>query len=133
MNRKQSLSRDILPVVGLELVFSVLIQLGFLLAQKWNIPVLLGGIVGTVVATGYYLSIVLAAVLASKKAQNQDAKGGKDLLKAMYPLRMLVTFGVLLLCCISKQFNVLALLLPMLTIQPAMMIASLIQRKGKKS
>lgn len=125
--------RQLLPVAALMLAFALLVQLGFLLAGKWALPVLLGGLAGTAIALGYYCSLVLAANAAAKKAQAQDVKGGQALLRTVYPLRLLLTFGALLLCCISKQFNILALLLPMVLIQPAMMLAQLIQRKEAKA
>lgn len=127
---KNANAREILPVVGCQIVFGGLVQLGFLLAGKWNMAVLLGGIIGCAVALGYYLSIVLVASAAAKKAQAQDVQGAEALVKLAYPLRLLLTFGVLLVCCISKRFNVLALLLPMLLIQPAMLIADRLSRKG---
>lgn len=127
---KNATVREILPVIGCQLVFGILIQLGFLLAGKWNIAVLLGGILGCVIALGYYLSIVLVASAAAKKAQAQDVQGAQALVKLSYPLRLLLTFGALLVCCISKQFNILALLLPMLLIQPSILIADRFARKG---
>lgn len=129
---KIATAREILPVIGCEAVFCALIQLGFLLAGKWNMAVLLGGIIGSVVAVGYYLSIVLVVSAAAKKATAGDPQGGQALMKLSYPLRLLLTFGVLIVCCLVKVFNVLALLLPMLLVQPSIFIADLLTRKGAK-
>jgi len=127
---KNATVREILPVIGCQVVFGALIQLGFALAGKWNMAVLLGGIIGCAVAVGYYLSIMLVTSAAAKKAQAQDVQGAQALMKGAYPLRLLLTFGVLLVCCISKLFNVLALLLPMLLVQPSILIADRLFGKG---
>ena len=129
MRKKHSLTRNILPVVITELLFVTLIQLGFVAAKRWDTSVLLGSLAGFVIAMGYYLSIVLVTLAAEKKAQNQDVHGGQALVRVMYPLRMLLTFGALLACCISKVFNILALALPMLTILPAILLPTLFHRR----
>ena len=129
---KNATAREILPVIGCEALFCALLQLGFVLAGKWNMAVLLGGVIGGAVAIGYYLSIVLVANAATKKAAAGDTQGAQALMKASYPLRLLLTFGTLIVCCLVKVFHVLALLLPMLLIQPSIVIADKLARKGAK-
>ena len=133
MEKKNKYIREALPVIFVELLFGALTQLGAVALDKWSAQVLIGGIVGNLVASGYYLSLVVTAWIAAERAKKQDVRGGQNLLRIAYPLRMLLVFGVLLLCCITKKMNVLTLLLPMVTIQPAVFLAGVFQKKETKS
>lgn len=132
MKQKNKYIREVLPIILLELLFGVLTQVGAVALGQWSAPVLLGGIVGNLVAIIYYLSLAVTAWVAAERAKKQDVQGGQKMLKTTYPLRMLLTFGILLLCCVSKKMNVLTLLLPMVTIQPAIFLASFFQKKEAK-
>ncbi len=132
MKQNHKYIREVLPIILLELGFGALTQVGALALGQWSVPVLLGGIVGNLVAVGYYLSLMVAAWIATERAKKQDVQGGQNLLRTTYPLRMVLTFGVLLVCCISKKMNVLTLVLPMVTIQPAIFLANFFQKKEAK-
>ena len=119
-------------IVAIGLAICVAVMLGiFAILNQFDTGVLLGGIVGGVVAIGYYLSIVVCVSIAAKKAQAQDIKGGQALMQMSYILRILVVFGVLLLCAISGVFNILSLVLPMLFVRPVLAVTNIILRKGE--
>lgn len=101
----------------------------FALLHKFDLSVALGGLVGIVLALGNFFASAMIASLAADKAEQQDVDGGKKLLKASYPLRILVLGGLLVLCAISKWFNLLALVLPLAYMPVILLILAAIQKK----
>ena len=55
------------------------------LLHKLALPVILGGIVGAVLAIGNFFFMAVIATLAADKAQAQDVEGGQKLMKSSYP------------------------------------------------
>lgn len=104
----------------------------FALLDKYDVSVLLGGIVGGVLGTAYYVSMVICASIAAKKALAQDVKGGQALMQMSYILRMVGLFGALALCAMTKRFNLLALALPIVFVRPIIGAVDHISRKGGK-
>lgn len=102
----------------------------FALLDKYDISVLLGGIAGGILGIAYFLSMVICANIATKKALEQDVKGGQTLMQMSYTLRMVGLFVALVLCALTKQFNLLALALPIVFVRPIIGVADLIRRKG---
>ena len=100
----------------------------YALLQRFNISVLLSGIVGTVLATGNYFFMAVVATLAADRAEKQDVTGGKRMMQASYPLRLIVLAGILLLCGFSGFFDPLALALPLAFVRPALIITAFIRR-----
>ena len=111
--------------VCLGLMFGV-----FALLHKLAFPVLLGGLVGAVLAVANFFFMALAATLAADRAQAQDVAGGKKLMKASYPIRILVLAVLLIACAASGYFDVLALLLPLLFVRPIIMVGEFFTKKG---
>ncbi len=112
-------------VVGTGIMIGVFALLG-----KFDISVLLGGLVSLVVATGNFFFMAMVAVLAGDRAANQDVEGGKKLLKLSQLLRYLAMAGILVLCAITKVFNVIALVIPLVFVQPTLLIAEFFRKKG---
>lgn len=102
----------------------------FALLHKLNLSVILGGFVGTVLAVANFFFMALAATLAADRAQAQDVVGGQKLMKASYPIRILVLAVLLIACAASGYFNVLALLLPLLFVRPIIMVWEFFAKKG---
>lgn len=102
----------------------------FALLDKYDTSVLLGGIVGGILGIVYFLSMVICANIATKKALAQDVKGGQTFMQMSYTLRMVGLFGALALCAITKQFNLFALVLPIVFVRPIIGVADFIRRKG---
>lgn len=117
--------------LGQALCVAVMVGI-FALLGKYDISVLLGGIVGGILGIAYFMSMVICANIATKKALEQDIKGGQALMQMSYTLRMVGLFGALALCALTKQFNLLALALPIVFVRPIMDVADLIRRKGGK-
>ena len=95
----------------------------YALIGKLSLSVVLGGLVGLVLATANFFFMAVVATLAADKAQAQDVEGGKKLMKSSYPIRILVLAGLLILCAKSGFFDVVALVLPLLFVRPILTIA----------
>ena len=102
----------------------------YALIGKFALSVLLGGLVGLLVATGNFFGLAVVATLAADKAEAGDPASGQKLMKSSYPIRLLVMAGILILCAKSGFFNVIALVVPLLFVRPILTIAEFFRKKG---
>ena len=102
----------------------------FALLGYYDLSVLLGGIIGSLVATGNFLAMAMVATVASDKAEQQDVEGGKKLLKASYPLRLIVLALILVAFAKSGLCNIIALALPLAFLRPVLMVTEFFRKKG---
>ena len=102
----------------------------FALLGHFDMSVLLGGIVGSAVAVANFLILAIVATLAADKAEQQDVEGGQKLIKASYPVRLLVLAVILIACAKSGVFNVIALVLPLVFVRPVLTLAEFFRKKG---
>lgn len=121
-SRKIVLKQTALIATG-EVVCVALMCGVYALIGKLSLSVVLGGLVGLVLATANFFFMAVVATLAADKAQAQDVEGGKKLMKSSYPIRILVLAGLLILCAKSGFFDVVALVLPLLFVRPILTIA----------
>ena len=112
-------------------VVCVALMLGvYALLHKLNLSVILGGLVGTVLAVGNFFFMAVSAALAADKAQAQDVEGGQKLMRTSMLLRHLLLFVVLIAAAVSKYFDLIALLLPLLFVRPVLTLAEFFKKKG---
>ncbi len=102
----------------------------YYLLDKFSLSVLLGGLVGLLVATGNFFALAVAATLAADRAEAQDVEGGQKLMRSSYPLRLLAMAVILFLCAKSGVFDVIALVLPLLFVRPILTISEFFRKKG---
>ena len=102
----------------------------YALIGKFTTAVLLGGLVGAVLAIGNFFALAVMATLAADRAEAQDVEGGKKLMQSSYPIRLLVLAGALVLCAMSGYFDVLALALPLVFVRPVRRVAEFFRKKG---
>lgn len=118
-------------MIALGIVICVAAMVGvYALIGKFDLSVLLGAVVGGALALGYYLSMVICADIAAKKALEQDVKGGQALMQVSHIVRMILLFGVWVLCALTKYFDLIALVLPVVFVRPIMGVTDYISRKG---
>ena len=118
-------------MIALGIVICVAAMVGvYALIGKFDLSVLLGAVVGGALALGYYLSMVICADIAAKKALEQDVKGGQALMQVAHIVRMILLFGVWVLCALTKYFDLIALVLPVVFVRPIMGVTDHISRKG---
>ena len=113
-------------IIGIAVVVAVFAMLG-----RFDYTVILGALAGGLVATINFLFMAIGLSLAADKAQAQDAKGGKATVKSSYIVRTLVMFVVLFACAKSGYFNVIALVVPLLFVRPALAVAEFFRKKGE--
>ena len=97
---------------------------------KLNPAVLLGGLVGMLVAAGNFFALAVVATLAADKAEAGDPVSGQKLMRSSYPIRLLVMAGVLFLCAKSGICDVIAMVLPLLFVRPILTIVEFFKKKG---
>ena len=121
-----------LGIVGLCHVLGVAALIGiFALLGHFDYTVALGGLVGGLVSFLNFFFMVIGLSAAADRAQNQDANGGKGLVKGSYFIRIAVMFLVLFACAKSGHCNVIALVVPLLFVRPALMVAEFFGKKGE--
>ena len=102
----------------------------YALVGKFDLSVVLGGLVGFLVAAGNFFSLAVVATIAADKAEAGDPASGQKLMKSSYPIRLLAMAGVLILCAKSGVCDVIALVLPLLFVRPILTIAEFFRKKG---
>ena len=103
----------------------------FALAGYYSGQVLLGAIIGWILAVGNFFLMAVAAETASDKAMNDDAKGGKALVKASQRMRLIVLFGLILLLAKTGVCNPIALVVPVLAATPILMVIEFFRKAGE--
>jgi hypothetical protein len=128
-SRKQVLKETAVIGIGLlvctGLMFAVYALLGY-----FDLNVLLGGLVGSLLAASNFFFMAIVATIAADMAQRQDVPGGQKLMRASYPVRILVLGVLLFVCAKSGLFNILALALPLLFVRPIIMVTEFFRKKG---
>ena len=122
---KQTAQIAIGQAVCLALMYGV-----YALLHRFGLPVLLGGLIGAVLAVANFFFMAVVATVAADKAQAQDVAGGQKLMKGAYPIRLLVLAAVLVLCAASGYFDILALVLPLLFVRPIILVWEFVGKKG---
>ena len=92
--------------------------------------VLLGGIVGLVLATLNFFFMAVGTSLAADKAETQDVKGGQTVLQISMLIRYALLFVVLFAFLKSGLCNLLALLLPLVFVRPVLTLGEFFRKKG---
>ncbi len=129
MDSKKFVLRETVTLAIGEAICTAIMVGFFALLNKFDLSVLLGGLVGWAVTVGNFFFLAITASLASERAMNQDVEGGKKMVKASQTYRFLGVGAILVLCAASKLFNVLALVLPLLFQRPVLLIAEFFRKK----
>ena len=117
-------------IVAIGQLIGVGIMLGiFALLGKFDLSVLLGGVIGGLVALANFFVMVLSVNIAADKAVDQDVKGGQATVRSSYLLRTAITFVLLFAFAKSGICNVIALVIPLLFTRPTLTVAEFFTRK----
>lgn len=126
-SRKIALRETAIVAVGVTLCAGLMVGV-FALLGKYDTGVLLGALVGSLLAVGNFFAMAVIATLAADRAEAQDVEGGKKMLQASYPLRLLGLMAALILCAKSGYFNVVALALPLAFVRPTITLAEFFRK-----
>ena len=128
-SRKIVLKETALVAAGVAIGTACMVGV-YALIGRYDLSVLLGGLVGAVLAIGNFFFMAVIATLAADRAEKQDVQAGQKLISTSYPLRLLVLGVILFACGKSGLFNILSLVIPLLFIRPSITIAEFIRKKG---
>ena len=126
-SRKIALRETAIVAAGVSIGAAIMVGV-FALLGKYHLGVLLGALMGSVLAVGNFFAMAVVATLAADRAEAQDVEGGKKMLQASYPLRLLGLMAALILCAKSGFFNVVALALPLAFVRPTITLAEFFRK-----
>ena len=126
--RKELLRQTGIVALGEALGVAAMIGI-FALLGKLDMSVLLGGIVGGLVAISNFFVMAIGVHIAADKAKNQDVKGGQAAIKGSYTLRMIVMAVVLFAFAKSGICNVIALVVPLVFVRFTLTLWEFFRRK----
>lgn len=119
-------------IVAIGMVLCVAAMIGvFALLGFFDRTVVIGGIVGGLLALLNFFFMALGAVMAADKAENQDVKGGQAMVQGSYMLRLIGLFVLLFLCAKSGWCNIFALVIPLIFVRPILTVAEFFRKKGE--
>lgn len=118
-------------VVALGECIGVGLMIGiFALAQHFSMKVVWGGLLGGFLSILNFFLMGVAVSNAADKAEAGDPAGGQKSIQLSYLLRTLFLAGVLIAAGISKLFNPLALVLPLVFVRLTLTIAEFFRKAG---
>ena len=104
----------------------------FALLGKFDRSVVLGGVLGGLIAVGNFFFMAVGTALAADKAENQDVKGGQAVISSSYTIRMIV-MAVLLFAAVKSGFcNVFASVIPLVFVRPVLTLGEFFRKSGDK-
>lgn len=130
-SRKEVLKQTGVIAIGQAVGTAVMIGV-YLLLRKFNITVVWGALLGNLLAVGNFFFMAIIATLAADRAKNQDVEGGQKLMKASYPIRLLVLAGLLVLCAWAGKewIDLVALVLPLTFVHLTALVLGFFRKKG---
>lgn len=114
-------------VIGVAVMLAVFALLG-----RLDRTVVLGGIIGGLLAVSNFLMMAINVSLAADKAAKQDVKAGKAMVSTSYVTRMVVLFVILFACVKSGLCNVIACVVPLLFVRVTITVAEFMRKSGDK-
>lgn len=118
-------------IVAIGQAVGTLLLIGaYALLERLDRTVVLGALVGDLIALGNFFSMAVIASLAADRAERQDVQGGQKLIQSSYPLRLLAMAVVLILCAKSGWFDLIALVVPLIFVRPTLTLAEFFRKKG---
>ena len=127
-SRKLVFSQTLMVLAGEILLSAVMVGI-FALAGHFDRSVLLGALL----ATANFFLMALSADCAADKAEKQNVKGGQALIQLSYIGRLIGLFLVLVLCALTKIFNLFALVIPLVFTRPILTVSEFLKKKGEKN
>lgn len=103
----------------------------FALLEKFSFTVVLGAVVGSLLAALNFFFMGVSATLAADKAVNQDVKGGKAIIKSSYSLRLVILFIVLFAFAKSGLCDPIAMAAPLVFVRPIIAVAEFFRKSGE--
>ena len=130
-SRKYVFKETLTIAIGEAICVAVMLGV-FALLGKFDRSVVLGGILGGLIAVGNFFFMAVGTALAADKAENQDVKGGQAVISSSYTIRMIV-MAVLLFAAVKSGFcNVFASVIPLVFVRPVLTLGEFFRKSGDK-
>lgn len=130
MNTKQFVLRETgMLAIGEAICAGVTVGV-FAAIGYYTTAVLLGAVVGLVMAVANFFLMAVAAEAAADRAMNDDVKGGKALVKTSQNMRLFVMFILILLLAKTGVCNPIAMVVPLLLARPVLMVVEFFRKAG---
>lgn len=128
-SRKFVLKETALVFAGVMICVALMCAV-YAMLGRFGMNVLLGGVVGGVLATANFFFMAVGATLAADKAEQDNVKGGKAMIQSSYMIRLAVLFVILFACAKSGWFDLIALVLPLVFVRPVLSIGEFFRKSG---
>lgn len=112
-------------VICVAAMIGVFALLGFM-----DKSVVLGGIIGGVLAILNFFIMAVSASLAMDKAADQDVEGGKKLIRSSQIIRYAILFVLLFAFIKSGICNMIAIVLPVVFVRPILLVGEFFRKSG---
>ena len=132
MDSRKYVFKETLPIAVGEAICVAMMLGVFALLGKFDRSVVLGGVLGGLIAVGNFFFMAVGTALAADKAENQDVKGGQAVISSSYTIRMIV-MAVLLFAAVKSGFcNVFASVIPLVFVRPVLTLGEFFRKSGDK-
>ena len=128
-SRKYVLKETLRVAIGETVCVAAMIGV-FALLGYFSREVVLGGIIGGLVAVGNFFFMAVGVTLAADRAESQDVRGGKAMVSSSYTIRLIVMAVVLFAAAKSGYCNVFALVIPLVFVRPVLTIGEFFRKSG---
>ena len=103
----------------------------FALLDLFDYTVVLGGILGSILAVGNFFFMAISSNAAADKAADQQVKEGKAAVKLSYYTRLLILGVLLFVFAKSGHCNLLALVCPLFFVFPIITVIEFFRKTGE--
>ncbi len=118
-------------IIAVGEIICTAVMLGvFALIGKFDRSVVLGGIFGCMLAILNFFFMAVGASIAADRAEKQDVKGGKGIVKMSMSLRYVLLFVILFALGKSGICNLFALVIPLVFVRPVLTVGEFFRKKG---
>lgn len=131
MDNRKFVFHETAVIAAGEVICSGIMVGVYALLGKFGLEVVLGAVVGAVLAVANFFFMAIGANLAADKAEAQNVKGGKAMLRSSYMLRLVVLFVILFAFAKSGLCNVVAMVLPLAFVRPIITVAEFFRKSGE--
>ncbi len=104
----------------------------FAMLGMFDYTVVLGGLIGLMIAVGNFFFMAIMSDAAADKAMEQDVKGGKAVVKLSYSLRLVVIGVLLFVFARSGHCQLIALVCPLFFVFPIITVIEFFRKGSDK-
>lgn len=131
MNPRKFILRETALLGAGELVCVAAMVGIFAMLGYFDYTVVLGGVIGALIAVGNFFFMAIASNAAADKAVEDDVKTGKSMIKVSYGMRLLIIGVLLFVFAKSGHCNLLALVCPLFFVFPIITVIEFFRKSGE--